>query len=190
MTGRLCALPCMKHLIQLALCIMHHSSGTLKYACRSSGMLLLSRCSHATRAAARLCLESRHGSISHAHTYEVPGSCPSMRQTLPSAAGGATGEVIIWDFETKGVARASQPHDQAVTAVAWTRDGRHVISASENCTVSSLSILDNKQVQSPSPLLCSAFCLWQNRAPLAACSAPVHAALISRAKHPFTRLTR
>ena len=78
-----------------------------------------------------------------------------MWQTLPFAAGGATGEVIIWDFETKGVARASQPHDQVVTAVAWTRDGRHVISASEDCTVSSLSILDNKQVQSPSPLLCS-----------------------------------
>ena len=84
------------------------------------------------------------------HTHEAPYHFSSLNQGFACAAGGATGEVIIWDFETKGVARASQPHDQAVTAVAWTRDGRHVISASEDCTVSSLSILDNKQVQSPS----------------------------------------
>ena len=84
------------------------------------------------------------------HTHEAPYPSSSLKQGFACAAGGATGEVIIWDFETKGVARASQPHDQAVTAVAWTRDGRHVISASEDCTVSSLSILDNKQVHSPS----------------------------------------
>ena len=54
--------------------------------------------------------------------------------------------MIIWDFETKGVARASQPHDQAVTCVAWSRDGRHVVSVARDCTVSSLSVLDNKQV--------------------------------------------
>ena len=54
--------------------------------------------------------------------------------------------MIIWDFETKGVARASQPHDQAVTCVAWSRDGRHVVSVAQDCTVSSLSVLDNKQV--------------------------------------------
>ncbi|CAL5218844.1 g575 [Coccomyxa viridis] len=62
------------------------------------------------------------------------------------AAGGALGEVIIWDFATKGIARASQPHDHAVTSLAWTRDGRHVISAADDSTVSSLSVLDNKQV--------------------------------------------
>ena len=56
------------------------------------------------------------------------------------------GEVIIWDFETKGIARASQPHDQAVASLAWTRDGRHVVSAAADRTVSMLSILDNKQV--------------------------------------------
>ena len=54
--------------------------------------------------------------------------------------------MIIWDFETKGVARVSQPHDQAVTCVAWSRDGRHVVSVARDCTVSSLSVLDNKQV--------------------------------------------
>ena len=54
--------------------------------------------------------------------------------------------MIIWDFETKGVARASQPHDQAVSCLAWSRDGRHVVSAARDCSVSSLSILDNKLV--------------------------------------------
>jgi hypothetical protein len=49
----------------------HHSIGSLNYACRSSGMLLLSRCSHATRTAARLCMKSRHGSISRAGTLPL-----------------------------------------------------------------------------------------------------------------------
>ena len=65
------------------------------------------------------------------------------------------GEIIIWDFATKGVARASQPHDQAVTSLAWTRDGRHVISAADDRTVSSLSVLDNKQVSPCSAFACN-----------------------------------
>ena len=89
------------------------------------------------------------------HSPQAAVARQSMKSHAARAAGGALGEVIIWDFATKGIARASQPHDHAVTSLAWTRDGRHVISAADDSTVSSLSVLDNKQVGTLTASLCT-----------------------------------
>jgi WD40 repeat protein len=46
------------------------------------------------------------------------------------AAGCAAGEVVLWDFETRGVARVLRGgHAADVAAVAWSHDGRRVVSA-------------------------------------------------------------
>ncbi|BDA44046.1 Retinoblastoma-binding protein 5 [Coccomyxa sp. Obi] len=61
------------------------------------------------------------------------------------AAGTETGEVVVWDFETRVVARTFQAHNQAVTCLAWARSGRYLMSGSLDRTVSLWDILENKQ---------------------------------------------
>ncbi|KAI8801674.1 WD40-repeat-containing domain protein, partial [Cladochytrium replicatum] len=51
------------------------------------------------------------------------------------AAGCFDGRCVIWDFETRGLAKILQGHVEPVTAVSWTRQGRHLLTASRdwNC---------------------------------------------------------
>jgi COMPASS component SWD1 len=52
------------------------------------------------------------------------------RALAARAAGCATGEVVLWDFETRGVARVLRGgHEGEVAALAWSRDGRSLASA-------------------------------------------------------------
>lgn len=53
----------------------------------------------------------------------------NSRGTL-CAAGCEDGEVIIWDMETRGVARTYKAHSGAVTCLAWSRDGLLLLSGS------------------------------------------------------------
>jgi COMPASS component SWD1 len=49
---------------------------------------------------------------------------------LLRAAGCATGEVVLWDFETRGVAHVLRGgHEGEVAALAWSRDGRTLATA-------------------------------------------------------------
>lgn len=49
-------------------------------------------------------------------------------------------------METRGVARTFQPHAQAVTCLAWSRDGHFLASAAADSTLSLWRVLDNRQV--------------------------------------------
>ena len=45
------------------------------------------------------------------------------------AAGLQDGRVVLWDFDTRGVARSCQPHIAPLTSLAWSRDGRLLVSS-------------------------------------------------------------
>jgi len=56
------------------------------------------------------------------------------------ATGSRSGEVVLWDFETRGPARVlSGGHSAEVLAVAWSRNGRRLVSA---CADSQLRLWD------------------------------------------------
>eukprot|EP00040_Diaphanoeca_grandis_P013345 m.67428 g.67428 ORF g.67428 m.67428 type:complete len:470 (+) comp23809_c0_seq2:144-1553(+) len=46
------------------------------------------------------------------------------------AVGCNDGRVLVWDFDTKGVARHFSGHVQTVSSVSWSRNGRKLVSAS------------------------------------------------------------
>lgn len=46
------------------------------------------------------------------------------------AAGCHGGNVVVWDFETRGVARELKGHTGEVTCVKWSRNGRLILSSS------------------------------------------------------------
>eukprot|EP00041_Stephanoeca_diplocostata_P006766 m.93258 g.93258 ORF g.93258 m.93258 type:complete len:143 (-) comp16529_c0_seq7:165-593(-) len=46
------------------------------------------------------------------------------------AVGCNDGRVIIWDFDTRGVARVLSGHVETISSVSWSRNGRRLISAS------------------------------------------------------------
>jgi len=46
------------------------------------------------------------------------------------AVGCNDGRVLVWDFDTMGVARVFTGHVQTVSAVSWSRNGRKLLSAS------------------------------------------------------------
>lgn len=73
------------------------------------------------------------------------------------AAGTESGEVVVWDFETRVVSRTFQAHAQAVTCVAWARNGRYLMSGSLDRSVSLWDILENKQVRVPHLLATCSF---------------------------------
>ncbi len=54
---------------------------------------------------------------------------------------------MIWDFETRVVARTFKPHSQVVTCLAWGRSGHHLHSGSAAGEVSVWDVLNNAQVR-------------------------------------------
>mmetsp|Transcript_10469 Transcript_10469/g.13573 ORF Transcript_10469/g.13573 Transcript_10469/m.13573 type:complete len:512 (+) Transcript_10469:86-1621(+) len=60
---------------------------------------------------------------------EIATCCAFNRHGSYLLVGYATGDIVIWDFYTRGIAREIQSHTQAVTVVGWSRDGRHIYSA-------------------------------------------------------------
>ena len=55
--------------------------------------------------------------------------------------------MVIYDMETRGVARSFQPHSQTVSCLAWSRDGHFLASAGLDGTLSLWRVLDNQQVR-------------------------------------------
>eukprot|EP00898_Chlorokybus_atmophyticus_P008255 jgi/Chlat1/8430/Chrsp80S07845 len=51
------------------------------------------------------------------------------------AAGCSDGAIVIWDFETRGVARCWEHHKGAVTTVSWSQNGRRLLSGSVDQTI-------------------------------------------------------
>ncbi len=75
-------------------------------------------------------------------------SCSAASDALTVyAVGTESGEVVVWDFETRVVARTFKAHGQPVTCVTWARNGRYVMSGSLDRTVVLWDILDNKQAR-------------------------------------------
>src|SRR3954464_81239 len=62
-------------------------------------------------------------------------TCRFNRRGTLLAAGCSDGRCVVWDFDTRGVARSLIGHVRAVTSVSWSRNGRHLLSASKdwNC---------------------------------------------------------
>ena len=52
----------------------------------------------------------------------------------------------MWDFVTKGVAKSYSGHSDAVTAVAWSRDGRHLVSGSRDKSLILWEVLSGEEV--------------------------------------------
>eukprot|EP00308_Calcidiscus_leptoporus_P004413 CAMPEP_0119356160 /NCGR_PEP_ID=MMETSP1334-20130426/4835_1 /TAXON_ID=127549 /ORGANISM="Calcidiscus leptoporus, Strain RCC1130" /LENGTH=490 /DNA_ID=CAMNT_0007370135 /DNA_START=28 /DNA_END=1501 /DNA_ORIENTATION=- len=56
--------------------------------------------------------------------------CSFNRRGNLLAGGCVDGRVVVWDFETHGVARTLHLHAARVSAVSWTRSSRRLLSAS------------------------------------------------------------
>ena len=56
--------------------------------------------------------------------------CAFNRRGNLLAGGCSDNRVVVWDFETHGVARVLEAHTGSVTAVSWTRSSRRLLSAS------------------------------------------------------------
>lgn len=49
------------------------------------------------------------------------------------AAGRVDGTIVIFDVETYGVARKLKGHRRQIYSLSWSRDGRYILSASQDC---------------------------------------------------------
>ncbi|KAF8067281.1 hypothetical protein HT031_002328 [Scenedesmus sp. PABB004] len=93
-----------------------------------------------------------------AHSAERSRAAPTQPRRAP-AAGTEDGFIVIWDFETRGVAKvlarsggqdgAPAPRGAAppaITSLAWSRSGRHLLSGSLDKHVTLWDILSGEQV--------------------------------------------
>ncbi|KAG2433509.1 hypothetical protein HYH02_012627 [Chlamydomonas schloesseri] len=62
------------------------------------------------------------------------------------ASGTKEGQVVIWDFDTRGVAAVLEGHNAAVTSVSWSRNGRQLLSGSEDASIILWDVQQGKQV--------------------------------------------
>jgi COMPASS component SWD1 len=51
------------------------------------------------------------------------------------AVGRSDALVVLYDVETRGLARVLEGHVKAVTGLAWSHNGRFLVSGSADCTV-------------------------------------------------------
>jgi len=77
-------------------------------------------------------------------SLQVRCRAPSAARHAPGltlcTAGCHSGDVVLWDFETRGVARVlSGGHSADVLSLSWSHDGRRVASA---CADSQLRVWD------------------------------------------------
>ncbi|GIL86888.1 hypothetical protein Vretimale_15568 [Volvox reticuliferus] len=91
-------------------------------------------------------------------------------------AGTKQGNVVIWDFDTRGVAAVLLGHNGPVTSVAWSRTGRNLLSGSEDQSIILWDLLT-----------CSKVCQLGVRSPVLRVSLsphPPYIAVISVAEGP------
>lgn len=70
------------------------------------------------------------------------------------AAGRVDGTVVIFDVETNGVARKLKGHTRQIQSLSWSRDGRYLLTASQDwkCNIWDLqdgSILRSVKFEAP-----------------------------------------
>ncbi|KAI9246120.1 WD40-repeat-containing domain protein [Phascolomyces articulosus] len=61
-------------------------------------------------------------------------NCKFNRRGTLLAAGTHDGRCVVWDFDTKGIARNLLGHIKPVASVSWSRNGRYLLSASKDWT--------------------------------------------------------
>ncbi|KAG2218800.1 hypothetical protein INT45_005447, partial [Circinella minor] len=61
-------------------------------------------------------------------------NCKFNRRGTLLAAGTHDGRCVIWDFDTKGIARNMLGHIKPVSSVSWSRNGKYLLSASKDWT--------------------------------------------------------
>jgi len=59
-------------------------------------------------------------------------TCSFNRRGTLIAVGCGNGDVVIWDFATKGVVRRLTKHVRPVTTVMWSKDSRKLLTASND----------------------------------------------------------
>lgn len=58
------------------------------------------------------------------------------------ASGTKGGEVVIWDYDTRGVAKVLKRHNSAVMSLSWSRNGQQLASGSADGTVCLWNVLE------------------------------------------------
>ena len=86
----------------------------------------------------------------------VAVSCSFNRHGTLFAVGCNDGRIIIWDFLTRGIAKIISAHVHPVCSLSWCRNGKRLLSASTDNTVSIWDTLTGECEQKyrfPSPIL-------------------------------------
>lgn len=63
------------------------------------------------------------------------------------AVGCNDGRVVVWDFDTRGIARTLNGHIETVTSVCWSRNGRKLLSASVDWNVILWDVANSERIR-------------------------------------------
>ncbi|KAI9323510.1 WD40-repeat-containing domain protein [Dichotomocladium elegans] len=61
-------------------------------------------------------------------------TCRFNRRGTLLAAGCHDGRCVVWDFDTKGIARSMTGHVKPIVSISWSRNGRYLLAASKDWT--------------------------------------------------------
>nr|CRZ22558.1 Bm3499 [Brugia malayi] len=76
------------------------------------------------------------------------------------AVGSIDGRVYIFDLITKGVVKSWVCHGYSITSLSWSRDGRKLLTASNDWSVAIWDVLEGSRIERQiygSPVLCAMF---------------------------------
>ncbi|VBB29766.1 unnamed protein product [Acanthocheilonema viteae] len=76
------------------------------------------------------------------------------------AVGSIDGRVYIFDLITKGVVKSWVCHGYSITSLSWSRDGRKLLTASNDWSVAVWDVLEGSRIERQiygSPVLCAMF---------------------------------
>ena len=94
---------------------------------------------HLDHGVARCVAFNRRGTLL-ASAFAALSRPPCASRLTLRTAGCHSGDVVLWDFETRGVARVlSGGHSADVLSLSWSHDGRRVASA---CADNQLRVWD------------------------------------------------
>uniref|UniRef100_A0A061RBP4 COMPASS component SWD1 n=2 Tax=Tetraselmis sp. GSL018 TaxID=582737 RepID=A0A061RBP4_9CHLO len=62
------------------------------------------------------------------------------------ASGCRDGQIVIWDFETRGVARALRGHKGRILSLGWSSNGRALFSAGADQTIAEWDVADGRLI--------------------------------------------
>ncbi|XP_076438186.1 retinoblastoma-binding protein 5 homolog isoform X2 [Babylonia areolata] len=83
-------------------------------------------------------------------------TCSFNRQGTLFAVGCNDGRIVAWDFLTRGIAKVINAHVHPVCSLSWSRNGRKLLSAATDNTVSVWDVIsgeNDKIFRFPSPVL-------------------------------------